>query len=555
MQYFISRHNPLSQYIQLELRLHCHKDEVISLQLPAWRPGRYELANYAQKIRKLEVKGNIKRLPVHKITKDLWTFTAEEEGIYCIQYEFHASQMDAGGSWYDDEQVYLNFINFIFEVKGRSEEEIKVHIDVPQEFKVATALPKTEENLYIAENFQHLVDSPLIASPSLAHYTYIIGTTTFHLWFQGEIHFDVEYLLPIFQKFTEKQIKAFGDFPASDYHFLFEILPYKHYHGVEHQFSTVITLGPAEKLKEKDFLEKLIGVSSHELYHFWNVCRIRPKEIMPYDFSKEAYIDTGVVAEGVTTYMGDLFLLKSGYYSLEDYLKVLEKLLDREFESNGWQNQSIVESSKDLWLDGYKAGIPDKKVSIYNRGALISLCLDLILLDQGSSLHEVMSKMWLKFGKTMTGYTLLDYKSTISSFINSPEMIDDFFEKFIWGTEDLLPLLKYQLSSIGIETSVEERNSLLEGKIGIITDEVGSIVKIHTQAPAYTLLMIGDGIVEIEENKFSPAIQSDKAEVKIKLNRFGRMIYVSIPITKNYFFTNYKLTLNSSNAKRNKWMS
>jgi len=463
MQYFIHRINPLSQYIHLELHLYCKEREEISLQLPAWRPGRYELANYAQKIRKLEVEVNKNNVPVNKITKDLWTFTAMEGGLHIIKYDFHASQMDAGGSWSDDEQLYLNFINFIFEVKNRSEEEIDVLIALPENYKVATALPSDGNKHYKALNFQHLVDSPLIASPSLTHHTYEVAKTTFHLWFQGEIHFDIEQLLMIFQNFTQKQINAFGEFPALDYHFLFQLLPYKHYHGVEHQFSTVITLGPAEKLKEKDFLEKLIGVSSHELYHFWNVCRIRPKELMPYDFSKEAYIDTGVVAEGVTTYMGDLFLLKSGYYTLEDYLKVLEKLLDREYESFGWQNQSIVDSSLDLWLDGYKAGIPEKKVSIYNRGALISLFLDLILLDHGNSLHEVMKEMWLKFGKTKTGYSLKDYQATISSMVSSASIIDDFFDKYIKGTEDLWPLLYDQLNSIGIDTEITRENLTWKG--------------------------------------------------------------------------------------------
>lgn len=554
MQYFISRINPLSQYIHLELQLYCREKEEIALQLPAWRPGRYELANYAQKIRKLEVEGNKNKLGVNKVTKDLWIFTAEEEGIYHIKYDFHASQMDAGGTWSDHEQLYLNFINFIFEVKDRSEEEIKVLIDLPPDYKVATALPQAEKNHFIAENFQHLVDSPLIASTSLSHFIYKIGTTAFHLWFQGEIHFEIENLLRIFENFTQKQIEAFGDFPASDYHFMFQLLPYKHYHGVEHQFSTVITLGPAEKLKEKDFLEKLIGVSSHELYHFWNVCRIRPKELMPYDFSKEAYIDTGVVAEGVTTYMGDLFLLKSGYYSLEDYLKVLEKLLEREYESFGWQNQSIVASSLDLWLDGYKAGVPDKKVSIYNRGALISLCLDLILLDHGNSLHGVMKQMWLQFGKTEKGYTLEDFKSTISSLVGKDAVIDIFFKNYIRGTEDLWPLLQDQLLSIGIEAHIEARKSFMEGKLGFIANEAGKVLKIHPESPAFTQLMLGDDILEIEGEKYSPAFKSGHADIPMKLVRYGRELQVNLPVNDKYFYTNHLLSLKASNQKREKWM-
>jgi predicted metalloprotease with PDZ domain len=175
---------------------------------------------------------------------------------------------------------------------------------------VATALPSSSGLKFQAENFQHLVDSPLMASPTLKLETYQVNGVCFHLWFQGEVHFEMAKLLDGFKAFTLKQMEAFGDFPAEDYHFLFQLLPYKHYHGVEHQYSTVITIGPAEELKDKKLMDELFGVSSHELYHFWNVCRIRPLELLPYDFSKEAYIETGVVAEGVTTYMGEFFLLK-----------------------------------------------------------------------------------------------------------------------------------------------------------------------------------------------------------------------------------------------------
>ena len=80
------------------------------------------------------------------------------------------------------------------------------------------------------------------------------------------------------------------------------------------------------------------------------------------------------------------------------------ELFEKEFDSFGWQNQSITESSFDLWLDGYKIGIPDKKVSIYNRGALISLCLDLLLIKAESSLSQVMKDMWLQFGKKESSF-------------------------------------------------------------------------------------------------------------------------------------------------------
>src|SRR5690554_5533454 len=237
MEYLIYRTHVPSQFIQVVLTLQCDADEIVQLQLPSWRPGRYELANYAQKLKSISCQALGEEIKMKKLTKDLWQFEAKSAASHVIQYEFHASQMDAGGSWSDDEQLYLNFINFIFQIKGRENEQIQVRLDIPDDYRIATALPVTEPFVLEAGDFQHLVDSPVIASAKLKHHRYQIGPHTFHLWFKGGIYFDPDLVLSHFARFTERQIHAFGDFPATDYHFMFQLLPYRHYHGVEHQYS------------------------------------------------------------------------------------------------------------------------------------------------------------------------------------------------------------------------------------------------------------------------------------------------------------------------------
>ncbi|UCS95134.1 M61 family peptidase [Echinicola marina] len=555
MEYLIKRNNPLSQFIEVKLNLHCKQGEKVNLQLPSWRPGRYEITNYAQNIRDFSVQLDQSAVDWEKQNKDLWCFKASNKGIYTVSYKFHANQMDAGGSWSDDEQLYLNFINFIFEIKGRENESIQVSVSIPDDYKAATALPKIDRNLFQADNFQHLVDSPFLSSATLNHYSYQAEQSTFHLWFHGEIHFDIEKLLESFKGFTQKQISAFGDFPAQNYHFLYQLLPYKHYHGVEHQFSTVITFGPAESLSEKKNLEELFGVSAHELYHFWNVCRIRPKELLPYDFSKEAYIQTGVVAEGVTTYMGDIFLLKSGYFNLEEYLsKILEKLFQREFESFGWQNQSIAASSFDLWLDGYKPGIPDKKVSIYNRGALISLCLDLILLDEGSSLHEVMKDMWNNFGKKHKGYDMEDFQNIVTLHHSSPKIIDNFFKDYVTGKKDLFPVLKAQLESINIKINGEKNSDYYMSQFGIKLHTDGTISKIHPESAAFNLLMLGDKIEQVDGLAFENNPAKGVQKIHLSINRFGRPIQLVLEDKKGHYYPSFRFEVMEENNKRVKWM-
>jgi len=548
MQYHITRKSISSQFIEITLLLDCKADEKIHLQLAAWRPGRYELANYAQKIRGFHIIKKDKSISWNKLSKDLWSFTALESGIYRIKYAYYCNQMDAGGCWSDDTQLYLNFSNFIFDIKERPDQKISIDIDIPENFETATALPSSSNQQWEAENYQHLMDSPFLASDQLKQFSYQVNNSNFHLWFNGSIHFEVEKLIQEFKNFTTKQIEAFGDFPASDYHFIFQLLPYKQYHGVEHAFSTVITIGPAVQLAEKKELDELFGVSSHELYHFWNVCRIRPKELKQYDLSKETYLDTGLVLEGVTTYMGDLFLLKSGYFSLEDYLSILEKQIQKELDNFGWKNQSLVESSFDLWLDGYKPGIPDKKVSIYNRGALLALCLDLLLLDHSSSLSSVMKIMWEKFGKPGIGYTLEDFKNIIA--VSAKEKTDAFFSLYVYGHEDISPLLFRLLESIGIEVTESYPAENLLYNWGIRTDDKGKVIQIHPESLAYHVLMLEDQFLNVEELREKNTLSPLEIEVK----RWGRNLAFSIPIEKRRFFPIYKLSCLFENNKSKRWM-
>ena len=133
----------------------------------------------------------------------------------------------------------------------------------------------------------------------------------------------------------------------------------------------------------------LLGVSSHELYHTWNVKAIRPIELFPYDFTKENYSELGYLCEGVTTYMGDLFLFKSNVFSEEEYFNELNQQLQKHFDNPGRFNYSVAASSFDTWLDGYVPGVPNRKVSIYTEGCLIALVCDLMIIHHSKKMTMI----------------------------------------------------------------------------------------------------------------------------------------------------------------------
>jgi len=549
IKYKIQCKNPASQFIELVLLLNLNETEHVKLQLPAWRAGRYQLANYAQNIRSLSVLDSLgNSLLVEKTSKDCWEFNSNQEGIYRICYEYFCGKMDAGSSWVDDEQVYLNLVNCCFDVLGKSEEEVEVTLELPQFPKQISTLIPFSESAWKANDFQMLADSTILSSKSLTHWDYSIGETQFHIWIQGEVHFDQNRFVDHFKAFSAKLIEDFGEFPEPEYHFIFQLLPYPHFHGVEHRRGTVITFGPAESLSDPGQMEELLGVSCHELYHAWNVCRIRPTELLPYDFSKEKYTKAGLLLEGVTTYMGDLYLLKSGVYDLPTYFRHLEKVLARESASFGWQNHTIAQSSFDLWLDGYVAGIPDRKVNIYTHGALLALCIDVFLLKNGSSLALIMKEMWEQFGKPFKGYQMEDFEQLVFDKFSDKTEVQAFFCDFVHEKKDLFPILKSLLSSIGIEMMETQSENWLLHEFGIRTNPEGSILQLHPDSKAYFSLMRNDQILNRTNEK-----SSNSAEIKIQINRNGRPLEILLEEERRNFFPDLRLSINEISPLLEKW--
>jgi predicted metalloprotease with PDZ domain len=550
MFYTISYQNPLQHFLTIELLLKNVMSAQVRLQLPSWRPGRYELQHFAKNIRQFEAfTSNGSALKWQKISKDCWEIDTKNEEEVHVRYEYYAFQMDAGNSWLDEEQVYINFINCMMYVEGRLQDAIEVTLTVPATYQIACGLPKISSNKLLAENYFQLVDSPLIASPCLQHSTYSVDNKLFHLWFQSRRSLDLTVLTQQFKDFTEAHMAVFDNFPCEDYHFLFQILPYTHYHGVEHFNSTVITLGPHTDWESGRFQTNLLGISSHELFHSWNVIRIKPKELSPLNFTKENYFSTGWVMEGITTYYGDLLLARSGVIDLEGFFQEINQWMGRHFDNFGRHQYSLAQSSFDLWLDGYVAGIPGRKVSIYIKGALVALMLDLEIrriTHDTQSLDVLMRRLWAEFGATQIGYTAEDVKEIVSTIAG--EDLSEFFELFVDGTEPLEHRLGGLISWVGCRLEVTSNPLTLERCFGFrLAEQSGKwkVVSIAPNSPAESGLSILDEITEINGQATSLELQRQHLETSIQLtiNRNYQTKVVTLPQSGQWYFPCYKIKI------------
>jgi predicted metalloprotease with PDZ domain len=452
MHYNISVSDPQSHLLLITYTIPEINEDYIEIQLPAWRPGRYEIQNFAKNIQFIEaISATGQKLSIRKVTKDRWRVGTEGEKEVKIRYAYYAVSQNAGTSYVDEELWYLNFINFCMYTEGRISEAYTIHLELPDGYHIACGLP-SKGNVLSAKDFYQLVDSPLLASQSLQKCAYVVRGVQFNIWMHGNLKPNWRRIERDFRRFSREQIAMMGEFPETDYHFLNLILPNAFYHGVEHHNSTMIVLGPDDE--GEGLYADLLGVSSHELFHAWNIIRIRPKEMLPYDFTKENYFRTCFVAEGCTTYYGDLFLKRAGVFNDETYIKELQVYMKRHFENSAHATQSLTDSSFDLWLDGYEKGIPNRKVSVYHKGALVALILDLFLrkkTNHAQSLDDVMRLLWVRFGKPFIGYTLEDYISTVEEVAG--ETLEWYWNDCIFTSEPLEFRLNESLAFVGLQMS------------------------------------------------------------------------------------------------------
>jgi predicted metalloprotease with PDZ domain len=558
IRYIFSTPNPSNHFLEIVFFVETNAAEEIILQLPAWRPGRYELGNFAKNIQKFTVTDEAgKPLNFQKTSKDTWRIFVKQAKQITVNYTYYAAELNAGSTFLDENQLYVNPVNCCLFIPDRINEYCEIELNIPKNYKIACGLNRVSDFVLKADNFHELADSPFIASESLLHHSFSESGVLFNIWINGICKPQWEKLEKHFKAFASSQIKSFGKFPVSEYHFLFHILPYKAYHGVEHYNSTVITLGPSYDVMNEDGLyNELLGVSSHELYHTWNVKQIRPSEMWPYNYTKENYSSMGYLYEGATTYYGDVFLLRSKCFSENEYFKTFNNLLEKHFSNFGRFNLSVAASSFDTWLDGYVKGIPERKTSIYTEGALITFMLDILIrrnTKNKNSFDDVMRFFYTEFACNKLPVTEEIYKKTVEKF--AEQDLTDFFNDYIYGTKNYEPVLAICFDYLGWEFIKQPSEFFAEAYLGIKTTELNGSTQVTAVYPNSLAdisgIAVNDFILSVNNcklaadfNKWCSFFKNDELNFIIKKEP-GILKNIQLFVSEKVYYQSYSARLMS----------
>ncbi len=547
----------------------------IIVALPAWIPGSYMIRDFAKNLHALRSPDDC--IQITQLDKQSWQISRTDSQALenCeLTYQVYAYDLSVRSAYIDDEYAFFNGTSVFLCVKGFQDCEHRVYIEHNSDLnlpnKLVSAMPRlaetnndaTKQKLqtllgqYWCPDYFKLIDHPFLIG-QFDDYCFEVMGHKFHLVFTGNHAIDFTRIEADLRPIICHHIQLFGEFPCSEYWFMTLVCD-QGFGGLEHSASTVLQYSRFDLPMIGDAIEKsepyrqFLSLCSHELFHTWHVKRIKPHVMHQPNLFEEVYSPQLWIYEGFTSFYDDLSLARAQIITPKQYVQVLNEAITRLLKTPGRHSQTVSTSSVEAWSKFYKqdAGSLNHIVSYYNKGAVVALCLDIVLRQQSSnqvSLDSVMQSLWHKYGKTEIG----TQNDVILTLCKEEFDIDltHFLHLAINTTIDLpLPTL---LTSIGLQMQLRSVENLqdkggvsghvLAYDIGANISADGSSLKVnsvqHARAASRAGLQVGDSIIafnhwQCDEKRFVRVLHQSSVgdNIPIHVMRDGRLLSLKFEV-------------------------
>lgn len=410
VNYIVDIQNPQHHHVRVILKVTRPKGaEKVSFFLPVWSPGSYLVREYARHIRWFEASQTNGEILFHtQKEKAIWEVEWSKSGLkqeldeFQISYEIYCKELTVRTSHVDASHAFLHGPSYLMGIVGELIENPTIEFRFPPAWsKLSTSLKdisqKREHFVYTAKNYDELIDCPVEIG---CHETdgFMYQNKPHEIANYGLIYPHKNALKADIQKVVETVAKHFNEeLPYENYLFINHFVP-KLYGGLEHLNSTALQFDGRKLTNRKDYLNYL-SLVGHEYFHLWNVKRIRPIELGPFDYSNENFTTLLWLAEGLTSFMDDLFVYRAGISTLEEYLEIVKGNFEFYFGTPGRNYHSLEQSSFNAWVKLYRPDENSKNssVSYYLKGGLVFMVLHSLLLQKGKSVDDLLKALWNDF--------------------------------------------------------------------------------------------------------------------------------------------------------------
>ncbi len=436
-------------------------DRPLQLRMSRSSPGRYALHEFAKNVYNFRATGEGGRtVTVSRPNPHQWD-VAGHGGAVSVTYTLYGDHADGTYSGIDRTHAHLNMPATFMWARGTEQRPIELAVHVPDGsgWRVATQLAATDDPLrFEATDLQYFLDSPTEVSDFWLR-TWQFEGQSFRVALHHEgSETDAEQYATATAAIVEAAEHVFGELPTFDYGeytFLACYLPWVDGDGMEHRNSTVLT--STSSLESN--MNGVLGTVAHEFFHAWNVERIRPRTLQPFDFERANMSGELWFAEGFTSYYDDVFLWRASLIDDETFAGRMGGIANNVSNARGRQFFSPVEMSRQApFVDAATAVDPNNRnntfLSYYTWGSGIALALDLTLRADGATdgrsvtLDDVMREMWRTHGVTEIPYEVPDVEAALARVTDNPGFARDFFDRYVRGRE--APDFQSLLAAAGI---------------------------------------------------------------------------------------------------------
>jgi predicted metalloprotease with PDZ domain len=500
ISYTVSMSQPSTHLLEVEMRVRWNEmPRALELKMPVWTPGSYLIREYARHVQDFQARTERGPLTWRKINKNTWQIDSEGTREVIATYRVYANELTVRTNELNDEHAFWNNAALLMFPAGQLAAPSTVTVNPYSTWKIATGLPRAggRGNTFRAENYDILYDSPFEVS-NFKEIGFTVSGKPHRIVFSGEGNYDMQKTAADVAKIVEEARKIFGELPYNDYTFIVNL---RGGGGLEHLNSTALQFdrfGFQPESRYKGFL----GLAAHEYFHAFNVKRIRPDALGPFDYENENYTKLLWVAEGGTEYYSNILLRRAGLISEREYLEGRASGIEQLLSQPGRFETSVEEASFDAWIKYYRQdeNSVNNQISYYDKGEIVSMMLDITIrgLSGGKrSLDDVMRTLYNDFYKKGRNYTPEDFQKAAEAAAG--RSLDDFFTKYVRGEADF----DYNaiVSYIGLQLVAAEPN---RGKayIGADLTESGdrlNVRAVRADTPAYKQgITSGDQIVAID---------------------------------------------------------
>lgn len=541
--YTVAMTKPATHLIEVEMRLKwAAGPQTVDLKMPVWTPGSYLVREYARHVQDLAVKTAAgQALAWRKINKNTWTVDTKGAANIVVTYRVYSNELTVRTNELNDEHAFWNNGALLLFPKDQLKAPSTVTVKPYGNWKIATGLPKVagQTNVFRAENFDVLYDSPFEVS-DFAETTFTVQGKPHRIVITGEGNYDLRQMAKDVAKIAEEGYKIFGEFPFDDYTFIVNL---RGGGGLEHLNSTALQWNRFG-FKPQGRYMGFLNLVAHEYFHLWNVKRIRPDALGPFDYENENYTKLLWVAEGMTSYYESVLLRRAGLITDRDFLDGKAGMIEQLQARPGRFETSLEEASMDAWIKYYRQdeNSVNNQISYYDKGDIVSMMLDVTIRTASGgakSMDDVLRHLYNEHYKKGKNYTPEDLQRICEMMAG--KSLDDFFSKYVRGEAEI----DYDsiMKGIGVRTNVSEpgKNRAYIG--ADLAEEAGrlTIRSVPADTPAYEQgLNTGDQIVAIDGYRASQTFMQSylgekkpNEKVRLTIFRFDKIREVTFTLGGN----------------------